>query len=51
MTVEEAAGLLGVILRDRRVRVIEMSEHAALRDVDRRSADTLVGLLAGALGR
>ncbi len=45
----EAAELLGVLLRDPRVRIIEVSEYAALRDRDRRAAGQLVDLLVGTL--
>ena len=49
LTLSEAADLLGVLLRDPRIRIVELSELAALRDVDQRSVGALVELLAGAL--
>lgn len=51
LSLSEAAALLGVFLRDPRIRLIEVSEYAALRDVDQRGATALVELLATALGR
>jgi arginase len=45
----EAAELLEVILADPRIRLIEVSEYASLRDLDQRHAAALVDLLAGAL--
>jgi arginase family enzyme len=45
----EAAQLLEVILADPRIRLIEVSEYASLRDLDQRHAAALVDLLAGAL--
>jgi len=45
----EAAELLAVILGDPRVRLVEVSEYASLRDLDQRSVGALVELLAGAL--
>jgi arginase len=50
LTLSEAAELLGVLLRDSRIRIIELAELAALRDVDRRGASALVDLLAVTLG-
>ena len=51
LTLAEGAELLGVLLADSRVRVIEIAEYASLRDGDQRCAGQLVDLLAGALGR
>ena len=45
----EAAELLEVLLADPRVRLMEVSEYASLRDLDQRHARALVELLAGAL--
>jgi arginase family enzyme len=45
----EAAELLGVILRDPRIRLIEVSEYAALRDVGQRSVAALADLLSDGL--
>jgi arginase len=41
--------LVGELLADPRVRLVELSEYAALRDQDHGSVDKLVGLLADAL--
>jgi hypothetical protein len=43
------AELLGGLLADSRIRLVEVAEYAALRDVDQRSVGALVTLLAGAL--
>ena len=45
----ETAELLEVILADPRIRLIEVSEYAALRDLDQRSVGALVDLLTGVL--
>ena len=45
----EGAELLGALLRDPRIRLVEISEYAALRDVDQRCAGALVDLLAEVL--
>jgi arginase len=45
----ECAELLGVLLRDSRIRLIEVSEYAALRDLDQRCVGNLVDLLAEGL--
>lgn len=45
----EAAELLAVILADARIRLVEVSEYASLRDLDQRHATALSDLLAGAL--
>lgn len=50
LTLEEGAGLMNVLLKDDRLRVIEVTEYAALRDVDQRAAHQLVDLLAAGLG-
>lgn len=46
----EAAELLAPVLADPRIRIIEVSEYASLRDLDLRSVGALVDLLTGALG-
>ena len=46
----EAAEVLAAVLPDPRIRLIEVSEYASLRDLDQRYAGALVDLLAGALG-
>jgi arginase family enzyme len=49
LALAEGAALLGPILRDPRIRLIELAEYASLRDHDRRGVGTLVNLLADAL--
>jgi arginase len=49
LTMAEVAELLGVILKDPRVRLIEVSEYASLRDFDRSQVGRLVELLTGVL--
>ena len=49
LTLSETADLLRVFFRDPRIRIIEISEYAALRDLDREYANKLVQLLAGGL--
>ncbi len=51
LTRDEAAGVLGVLLADRRVRLVEVSEYATLRDADLSAARLIVDLLVGGLGR
>jgi hypothetical protein len=43
--------LLGAILADSRIRIIEVAEYASLRDIDQSYASRLVELLAAALER
>jgi arginase family enzyme len=49
LTLAEGAELFRALARDPRVRVIEVSEYASLRDADQRSVAALVDLLAGGL--
>jgi arginase len=49
LTLSEGAELLGVLLKDPRIRIIEVTEYAALRDVDQRCAGQLAGLLVDGL--
>ncbi len=49
LTLLEATELLGVLLKDPRVRLIEISEYASLRDLDRTYAGKLVDLICEAL--
>jgi arginase len=49
LTTSEAGDLLRVLLQDPRIRIIEVTEYAVLRDIDRRSANQLVDLLCHAL--
>ena len=51
MTLSELGELLGVLLKDPRVRIIEISEYAALRDFEQVSAGKLVDMLCQALKR
>ena len=45
----EGKELLGILLKDPRIRIIEVSEYAALRDLDQRWVGKLVDLLAEGL--
>jgi arginase len=47
----EGRELLVVILKDPRIRVIEVSEYASLRDADLRGVNSIVDLLSAGLGR
>jgi arginase len=49
LSMVEIADLLGCVLKDPRVRVLEISEYSTLRDMDRVWIDKLVAILAGAL--
>ncbi len=49
LTLSEGAELIAGLLRDSRMRIIEVSEYASLRDLDQRWIDKLVGLLADGL--
>jgi arginase family enzyme len=49
LSLTEARELLGAILADSRVRIIEVAEYASLRDLDHSYASQLVELLAAAL--
>jgi arginase len=51
MTLLELGELLGVLLKDPRIRIIEISEYAALRDFEQVSAGKLVDVLCEALER
>jgi arginase len=51
LTLFEGAELLGILLKDPRVRIIEVSEYATLRDLDQRWVNKLVDLLAEGLRR
>lgn len=51
LSLPEGRELLGPILADPRLRIIEVSEYAALRDLDQRWAGALVGVLSEALKR
>jgi len=49
LRLSEAAELLGVLLRDPRIRIIEVSEYASLRDIDQRHVTQLADLLVHGL--
>jgi arginase len=51
LTLEEGRELIGTLLQDPRVRLIEVSEYASLRDVDHSSAHKLIQLFADKLPR
>jgi arginase len=51
LSLAEGAELLGGLLGDPRVRILELAEYALLRDQDQRTAGALVDLLAGTLQR
>ncbi len=46
MTMPEVAELLGALLKDPRIRILEISEYASLRDLDQRYIAGLVDLLS-----
>jgi arginase len=49
LTLAEGAELLGVLLRDKRVRIVEISEYASLRDSEQASVHKLIAMFAGNL--
>ncbi len=51
MKLAEGRELLGVVLKDPRIRLIEVSEYASLRDADQRGVNTIVDVLAAGLQR
>ena len=51
LTLAEGRELLGPLLGDQRIRIIEVTEYASLRDFARRHIKQITDLLAGALGR
>jgi arginase len=51
LNLAEARELLGAILADPRLRVIEVAEYASLRDLDQRAVSSIVELLAAGLKR
>jgi arginase len=51
LSLAEGVELLGGLLGDPRVRILELAEYALLRDQDQRTAGALVDLLAGTLQR
>jgi arginase family enzyme len=51
LTLAEGRELLWPLLDDQRIRIIEVTEYASLRDFGRQHVRQITGLLAGALGR
>jgi arginase family enzyme len=51
LTLEEGRELLDLLLRDPRIRIIEVSEYASLRDFGRRSVGKIIDLIAHGLAR
>jgi arginase len=51
LSLSEGGELLGVLLRDPRIRIIEVTEYASLRDLDQRYVGKLVDLLTEGLRR
>jgi arginase family enzyme len=49
MSLSEGREQLGVLMRDPRIRIIEVSEYAALRDLDQSYIRKLVDVLAETL--
>jgi arginase len=49
LSLSEGEELLGTLLKDARVRIIEVAEYASLRDVDQRCVSQLVDLLSEGL--
>lgn len=51
LSLTEARELLGAILADSRIRIIEVAEYASLRDLDQSHASRIVEILSSALKR
>lgn len=51
LTLSEGAELLGALVKDPRIRIVEVAEYASLRDLDLRSVRKLVALLCEGLAR
>lgn len=49
LTLGEARDLLGVVLADSRIRIIEVTEYASMRDLELRHVDQIIELLAANL--
>jgi arginase len=49
LNLAEGRALLGTLLRDPRIRLVEVAEYASLRDVEQRSVGALVDLLVDSL--
>ncbi|HMD20374.1 MAG TPA: arginase family protein, partial [Alloacidobacterium sp.] len=46
LSLAETGALLGILLKDPRIRIIEVSEYATLRDLDQSGINKLIDLLA-----
>ena len=51
LTMAEGTALMDALLRDPRIRIIEVTEYASLRDLDQRCVTQLVDLLVQGLGQ
>jgi arginase len=51
LTMAEGRELLGPLLRDPRIRIIELAEYASIRDPDNRGVDSIIDLLIAGLAR
>jgi arginase len=51
LSLSEGAELIGALLKDPRIRIIEVSEYAALRDLDQSHVAKIVDLLANGLNK
>jgi arginase len=49
LTLSEATELLAALLKDSRLRIVEVAEYAALRDLDQRCVNALVDILVAGL--
>ena len=49
LTLAEATELLGGLLKDSRLRIVEVAEYAALRDLDQRCVNALIDILVAGL--
>jgi len=49
LSLSEGEKLLGTLLKDTRIRIIEITEYAALRDLDQRCVSKLVDVLSEGL--
>jgi arginase family enzyme len=49
LTLSEGTELLGALLRDNRVRIVEISAYASPRDPDQASVHKLIAMFAGSL--
>lgn len=49
LSLPEGAELIGALLKDPRIRIVEISEYAALRDLDQSHLGKIVDLLSDGL--